>query len=472
MGKLSQISFPIFLNLILLSVFLFTVQCVQAQTDTTSLLRKSRNSGAVRIIVQLNDTADSATGDTDTKRKKLKQVRSRLMTKMAGHVQQVKGFQTVPYVAMTVDSAGLQALMEDDDVVLVQEDLPAQPNLKQSLPFIHADSVQSTGYGGSGYSVAILDTGVHKAHEFIGASRVVAEACFSTTATTSSYTSTSLCPDGTDEQIGSGAGENCSTSIDGCSHGTHVAGIAAGRSGDAGNGVAPDAKIISVQIYSLVQSQELCGSDEPCVMAWTSDQIAALEYVYSLRASYKIAAVNMSLGTGVYSGDCDADVRKTMIDKLRSAGIATVVSSGNNEYDGFVTAPACISSAVTVGASWHTSDTVAYYTNLSDTVDLLAPGTSIYSALATGNSSYGTMSGTSMAVSHVSGAFALLKSKYPSWSVSKIETFLKDNGHYISRSGFSKSRIDLEAASLAAATTTRQFPLAAIQLLLNKKKDL
>ena len=41
---------------------------------------------------------------------------------------------------------------------------------------------------------------------------------------------------------------NCSTSISGCDHGTHVAGIVAGKGPDF-NGVAKDANLIAMQVF-------------------------------------------------------------------------------------------------------------------------------------------------------------------------------------------------------------------------------
>ncbi|MGQ3039013.1 MAG: S8 family serine peptidase, partial [Neoaquamicrobium sediminum] len=80
----------------------------------------------------------------------------------------------------------------------------------------------------------------------------------------------------------------------------------------------------------------------------TSDQIKGLERVYALRNTYDIAAVNMSLGGGLYDSYCDSDSRKPIIDQLKAANIATVVSAGNEAYDSSVGAPACISSVITV----------------------------------------------------------------------------------------------------------------------------
>jgi hypothetical protein len=86
-------------------------------------------------------------------------------------------------------------------------------------------------------------------------------------------------------------------------------------------------------------------------MSYNSDTLAGLDYIFSIRGSYKIAAVNMSLGGGGYSSFCDSDSRKASIDNLRNAGIATAIATGNNGYCGYISSPGCISSAISVGSS-------------------------------------------------------------------------------------------------------------------------
>ena len=84
-----------------------------------------------------------------------------------------------------------------------------------------------------------------------------------------------------------------------------------------------------------------------------SDVLRGMERVYALRGSYNIAAVNMSLGTeDTYSSSCDRSIPaiKAMIDQLKAAGIATVISSGNDGVSNGLSMPACISSAVSVGS--------------------------------------------------------------------------------------------------------------------------
>lgn len=287
-----------------------------------------------------------------------------------------KRFKHIPFMAVEVDQQGFQDLLNSPEIDLVEMDVPVPPSLTQSIPLIGGDgSGLFSGYSGAGQAVAILDTGVETSHPFFGG-RVVEEACYSTTV---SGQSTSVCPNGLNEQVGPGSGVNCSSGIIGCDHGTHVAGIAAGNGGSM-TGVAKDADIIAIQVFA-----NFGGS----AMSWSSDQIKALERVYALRDTYNIAAVNMSLGGGSYSSYCD-DSRaslKTAIDNLRSVGIATVIATGNNGYTNSISAPACISTAVSVGST-NKDDTVASYSNSASIFDLLAPGTYIDASIPGGSYSY------------------------------------------------------------------------------------
>ena len=296
---------------------------------------------------------------------------------------------------MTV--ADLEALADNPLVVSAQEDVPDPLLLDGSIPLIGADNAWASGFTGSGQHVAILDTGVDSSHEFL-AGKVVAEACFSTTDAGSS--SSTLCPGGAESETGVGAAVNCSIAITGCDHGTHVAGIAAG-SGVTFSGVAKGADIIAVQVFSRFDDEGTCGvGNSPCVLSWTSDQIAGLDGVYSQSGTHAIASANMSLGGGTYSANCDSDMRKTYVDQLRSAGIATVISSGNSGYMSAMGAPACISTAISVGSTT-SSDTVSSFSNIASFISLLAPGSSIYSSVP--GDAYSSKSGTSMAAPHVTG---------------------------------------------------------------------
>ncbi len=392
-----------------------------------ALRAKAAEMGAVRVIVGLG--ADfRPEGDIGPGRAFVQQngiataqgrVLARLGNKLAG--SPVTKFRTIPYMAMQVSAEALKALLVDPDVISVQEDGLSKAYLNDTIPLIHAPAVWSEGQGGSGWCVAILDSGVDKSHPFL-AGKVVSEACYTTT--DSGQDCQSVCPGGAAESTAANSalpplGGTYGTRF---YHGTHVAGIAAG-SVPTMHGVARSADIIAIQVFSWFPNYG--GQGKGDALSWASDQIRGMERVYALRNTYKIAAVNMSLGSEKHASVCDKDARKAIIDNLRSVGIATVISSGNDGYSNATGTPGCISTAVTVGAT-NKYMNLAPFSNIAYFVDLLAPGVSVWSSIP--YDLYAPIDGTSMATPHVTGAFAVLKAAYPYLSVAQIEDGLKDKG--------------------------------------------
>lgn len=383
-------------------------------------------------------------------------------------LESVEEFRSIPYMALVVDEATLLALAHDPAVRSIKQDHLQDSVLANSVPFIGAPLAWEIGYAGAGWSIAVIDAGVESSHSFLS-NKVVAEACFSTSQQIPAYTISSLCPNGEEVQIGSGAGVNCPTSLDGCEHGTHVAGIAAGK-GEESSGVARDATIIAINAGSLFSSDNflICADLDmpaPCSVHRysSSDVISALEHVYNLRTEHKIAAVNLSLGSGGYTSveACDADhpAYKAIVDNLRSAGIVTIAASGNNGFINGMSSPACISSVVSVG-SVSQSDNVSGFSNSASFLDLLAPGSFILSSVP-GNT-YDFISGTSMATPHVAGAWAVLKSERPEATVDELLSRLKSTGQPVTdtKSGIITPRIRIDQAltseTLPAAPTDLQ----------------
>jgi hypothetical protein len=161
--------------------------------------------------------------------------------------------------------------------------------------------------------------------------------------------SESVCPNHLNEQQGMGAAAPCP--FNECFHGTHVAGVAAGDGRGAGqsfSGVARGATVLAVQAFSRVTDSNVCAGSAPCVAAFSSDILAALEHLYILSWDYRIAAINLSLGSNLPSAACDDEPYKAIVDNLRAVGIATVVASGNAGATSGLASPACVSSAVSV----------------------------------------------------------------------------------------------------------------------------
>ncbi|MFM7618138.1 MAG: S8 family serine peptidase [Actinomycetes bacterium] len=337
-------------------------------------------------------------------------------------------YRTVDAVAADLDRAGVEELRAAPGVIGVEADRAARVAASTNLTQIGAAAAQDAGGTGRGATVAILDTGVDATHPML-AGRVVGEACFSRNGN---------CPNGQTTMFGSGSAAPCTYSVNACGHGTHVAGIAAGNDG-VRLGVAPEATILAVQVFSRLGNSAI---------SWTSDQMAGLDWVYAQRATFTIAAANLSLGFSLY-GDratCDADGvgigYRAVTDRLRSAGIATVAATGNDGSTTGISFPACMTGVYGVGSVGDT-DTVSSFSNRNDLMSYWAPGEGILSSVPGG---YAYESGSSMATPHVVGAFATLRAAYPTATLDETAARLATTGTVPAGDARGKPRIDVWAA--------------------------
>lgn len=486
------------------ALFAATPAMAQSTPALDRLAATAADKGQVRVIVRFAEPATASTlspaasGKPDLNHvAQLRTSQTAIIAKTLGDAavsaatsasggdrHAVTLMDVVPMFAATVDAAELKRLAADPRVESVEEDGLARPTLIQSTAILHMTGTTGAwakSATGAGRVVAVLDTGVNKNHEFLKfnatTTKVVSEACFNTK--DASFGATSRCPGGALASTRVNSGLDCASNITGCGHGTHVAGIAAGKNtsqspGEPQKGVAFNAGILAIDVFSrfsrTVSGSPCFGASQDCVLSFTSDQIKALERVFALRGGIgprKIAAVNMSLGGGFFSGFCDTDSRKPIIDKLRAAGIATVIAAGNESFTNGVSAPGCISSAITVGATTKRAagnpEKVASYSNVGPQVDVFAPGGDFGYPSALGNASliksshfnsYEFLAGTSMAAPHIAGAFAAIKSR-PACAgklVGQIESAMKTTGLAIkdTRSGGTIARRRVDVASVVA----------------------
>lgn len=388
---------------------------VEARIDRVAA--RAARDGEVPVIVRL---------DPDASRPTVHDAQAAVLDAVSGSGASItRRYASIPAVALTVDAGAAERLRDIAGLDGVAIDRPAVVDLASSVPSIGGDRARTAGAGGRGQTVAILDTGVDSAHPML-AGRVVGEACFSLGGN---------CPSGAKVQYGSGAAAPC-TFASACMHGTHVAGIAAGNDGTH-VGVAPEADVLAIQVASLYN-----GS----LVSWTSDQMAGLDWIYAQRASFDIAAVNISLGYSRFTdrATCDAEGASSgysaAVNRLRSNGTAVVAATANDSSTTGIAFPSCLTGVYGVGST-NDAGTVSAFSNRNALMSYWAPGESIVSSVPGGGQ--GSASGTSMATPHVAGAFAALEAARPAATLDETAARLTSTGTAVPTDGLGKPRIEV-----------------------------
>jgi len=221
--------------------------------------------------------------------------------------------------------------------------------------------------------------------------------------------------------------------------------------------VAPNVNLINLRVLS----QNGTGTD--------STVITAIQKAISLKNTYNIRVINLSLGRPVQESYA-LDPLCQAVEAAWNAGIVVVAAAGNDGRDnsagtygyGTIAAPGNDPYVITVGAMKTngtystTDDTIATYSSKGPTgfdqivkPDLVAPGNRVVSDdnmaatlpknypaniahlsyyqttnVTTLSNQYFTLSGTSMATPVVSGAAALLLQQYPSLTPDQVKARL------------------------------------------------
>ncbi|MDQ0417745.1 subtilisin [Croceifilum oryzae] len=176
-----------------------------------------------------------------------------------------------------------------------------------------------------------------------------------------------------------------STPMDYNGHGTHVAGTISGRSSEMGIiGVAPKASIYAVKAFNRKGSANL------------SDLLTAINWCIENNMN----VINMSFGMEKVS-----ESLRHAIQVAHKKGIVMIAASGNQGLNGRIDYPARFPETIAV-MSVSMDNGISSFSNRGKGVDVAAPGEKIPSAWL--NQTKKEMSGTSMAVPHVSGIVALI----------------------------------------------------------------
>jgi subtilisin family serine protease len=307
------------------------------------------------------------------------------------------------------------------------------PRLYRTPQQIGAAALWGAGLdsAGQGVKIGIIDSGIDPEHPFFAPDGYAMPAGFPKGQ--QRFTSAKIVVARVFPPRGSTApGSRVAFSEDDSSHGTHVAGIAAGNHdtpalGRRISGVAPRAYLGNYKVFVDTPSGLSPNANSPAI-------VAAIE-----------AAVADGMDVINFSGgepeiEPGRDVVALALDAAAAAGVVPVVAAGN-EYNelgaGSVSSPANSEGAISVGAveigGSPVARTHAEFSSVGPTTislrlkpDVAAPGVDVLSSVIGGG--FAAFSGTSMAAPHVAGAAALLRERHPAWRVDELKSALVQSG--------------------------------------------
>lgn len=387
-----------------------------------------------RVIVELKD--DGSTLDISAVRRRRDALKAAVIAALPADKSTLRRrYSALPLLALTLRHGdALRALQDDDRVEAIYPDKQRKAISAQALPLVGQPAAVSAGYQGAGTAVAVLDTGVDYTLSQFGSCSAVAT------------------PSGSCKVVAAYEAAVEDNARDANGHGTRVAMTALA--------VAPQSSIVAIDVFE--------GDG-----AWDSDVIEGMDWAISQRATYNIAALNLSLGDGTQNAvACTGTPYVAAIRRARNAGLVVVIAAGNDSFTAGISEPACVSNALAVGATYDANvgqraftgctdsstaaDKVTCYSNSGEPLDLFAPG----SVLNIGGN---TLDGTSFAAPMVAGAVAVLKQRFPLDTPAQLESRLTLGGTMITdaRNGLLRPRLAVGAAVAGVGTESNDAFAAA-----------
>jgi serine protease AprX len=365
----------------------------------------------VRATTDIGDAANAVTGAGGSVQRRLDiidAVRARVPSRA------VAGLRVAPGIAAVTPDAHLRLQSVDETFDRRRDPGSAQRTAKT----VDADELWARGVTGDGVDIAVIDSGIARVPGLDADGAVV---------------------DGPD--LSFEGGDAARRNKDMYGHGTHLAGIIAGRSADV-TGIAPGARLVSIKVADGNGSTDV------------SQVIAAIDWVVQRgqRDGLHIRVLNLAFGTDG-GGDYRTDPLAYAVEVAWKRGIVVVVSAGNGGSDlGRLSDPAidpyviAVGAAETNGTRSVADDRVAAFSSRGDgrrNPDVVAPGRSIVSTLAPGSAvdtdhpdahvgaNLVRGSGTSQAAAVVTGASALLLQDRSNWTPDQVKAALIAGGRPI-----------------------------------------
>lgn len=351
----------------------------------------------------------------------------------------------------------------------VTDDFPVSISLNDAVAQIRGTQSQITqaGYAatGAGVRVCVVDTGIDS-NSVMYATRI-------------------------DVAAGHDFFNNDTNPEDDNGHGSHVAGVLLGGpdaaadigcgTSDSFAGVAPEATLIGVKALNFNGA------------GLASHLIAAINHCASPTLPGGPAhVINISAGGGQFTGTCDTNIVTQAANNAVAAGLVVVAAAGNSNLANSLSAPACGSQVISVGATYDraypncqfpaqnffsfcvtptsgggclqtcvdnfpAADQRCCFSNRSAILDVTAPGCSIFSDDFTSPDGTGLKGfcGTSQATPHVAGLATLLHGFNPYLTPLEIRTIIRAGAIDLGAAGYDSSfghgRIDVLNSLLLAA---------------------
>jgi subtilisin family serine protease len=221
-------------------------------------------------------------------------------------------------------------------------------------------------------------------------------------------------------------------------HGTSVAGVVAAVDNALDIvGVAHDVELLMANVME------------------TSSIVSAAEVACSIDVGRvnNVSIVNMSLALD----EASTSVNDQINGGYNSDDMLFVAAAGDTAFNnGAVEYPASLANVIAVAAIDSLNQRAAFSPTGSH-IELAAPGVSVLTLrMAASGATTHFQSGTSIAAPHVSGAAALLRQRYPSWSNAMIRTRLRQTATDLGASGFDNEfgfgLVNVQAAILMSVT--------------------
>jgi serine protease AprX len=313
---------------------------------------------------------------------------------------------------------------------------------------IGASASWSAGYTGKGVDIALIDSGVVPVNGLTTPGKII---------------------NGPDFSLESAASNL--RYMDTYGHGTHMAGIIAGRDDAAtapyaGNttdflGIAPDARIVSLKVADALGNTDV------------SQILVAIDWVVRHRNDHgmNIRVLNLSYGTDA-TQDYAVDPLAYATEAAWRAGIVVVAAAGNHGDGTALNDPAYDPTILAVGAATApaatdqalAADSVAAFSSALSTAtrnaDLVAPGSHIQSLRDPGSyidQTYGSTglidsrffrgSGTSQATAIASGAAALLIEQHPGITPDQVKALLVASATPVNGASYAQGGGELNLAA-------------------------